>query len=89
MDKKLFGIAAIFDSPDLIINAAHKTESAGYKKYDVNTPYPVHGMDKAMGLKRSTLGYVTLFFGFSAAAFILLFMWWTLSINYRNLTWSN
>jgi mono/diheme cytochrome c family protein len=39
-------------------------------------------MDKAMGLKRSTLGYVTLVFGFSAAAFILLFMWWTLSINY-------
>ena len=37
----------------------------------MNTPYPVHGMDKAMGLKPSTLGYVTLFFGFSAAAFIL------------------
>ena len=82
MDKKLFGIAAVFDTPDKIINAAHKTDSAGYKKFDVNTPYPVHGMDKAMGLKRSTLGYVTLFFGFSAAAFILLFMWWTLSRNY-------
>ena len=82
MDKKLFGIAALFDSPDLIIHAAQKTKSAGYKKFDVNTPYPVHGMDKAMGLKRSTLGYVTLFFGFSAAAFILLLMWWTLSINY-------
>jgi mono/diheme cytochrome c family protein len=82
MDKKLFGIAALFDTPDKIINAAHKTDSAGYKKFDVNTPYPVHGMDKAMGLKRSTLGYVTLFFGFSAAAFILLFMWWTLSRNY-------
>jgi cytochrome c5 len=82
MDKKLFGIAAFFDSPDKIIDAAHKTESAGYRKFDVNTPYPVHGMDKAMGLKPSSLGYVTLFFGFSAAAFILLFMWWTLSRNY-------
>jgi mono/diheme cytochrome c family protein len=39
-------------------------------------------MDKAMGLKPSTLGYVTLFFGFSAAAFILLLMWWTLSRDY-------
>jgi hypothetical protein len=82
MDKKLFGIAAFFDSPDKIIDAAHKTESAGYRKFDVNTPYPVHGMDKAMGLKPSSLGYVTLFFGFSAAAFILLFMWWTLTRNY-------
>ena len=82
MDNKLFGIAALFDTPDQIVNAAHKTDSAGYKKFDVNTPYPVHGMDKEMGLKPSTLGYVTLFFGFSAAAFILLFMFWTLSINY-------
>jgi mono/diheme cytochrome c family protein len=82
MDNKLYGIAALFDTPDLIINAAHKTDSAGYKKFDVNTPYPVHGMDKAMGLKPSTVGYVTLFFGFSAAAFILFFMWWTLSRNY-------
>jgi mono/diheme cytochrome c family protein len=82
MDNKLFGIAALFDSPDKIIDAARKTESAGYSKFDVNTPYPVHGMDKAMGLKPSTLGYVTLFFGFSAAAFILLFMWWTLTRNY-------
>jgi hypothetical protein len=81
-NKKLFGIAALFDTPDLIINAARKTSSAGYKKFDVNTPYPVHGMDKAMGLKPTTVGYVTLFFGFSSAAFILLFMWWTLSINY-------
>src|SRR5664279_1710189 len=51
-------------------------------KRQVNTPYPVHGMDKAMGLKHSTLGYVTFFFGLSAASFILLLMWWTLSINY-------
>jgi mono/diheme cytochrome c family protein len=82
MDKKIYGIAALFDSPDKIIDAARKTELAGYSKFDVNTPYPVHGMDKAMGLKPSTLGYVTLFFGFSAAAFILLFMWWTLTRNY-------
>lgn len=81
-NKKLFCVAAIFDTPDLIINAASKTGAAGYKKFDVNTPYPVHGMDKAMGLKPTTVGYVTLFFGLSAAAFILLLMWWTLSVNY-------
>jgi mono/diheme cytochrome c family protein len=80
--SKLFAIAALFDTPDQIINAAKKTNSAGYIKFDVNTPYPVHGMDKAMGLKSSSVGYVTLFFGFSAAALILFFMWWSLSRNY-------
>jgi len=82
MDNKLFGLAALFNTPDEIIKAAEAAKSAGYKKFDVNTPYPVHGMDKAMGLKPSTVGFVTLFFGFSAAAFIMFFMWWTLASNY-------
>ena len=81
-DKKIFGVAALFDTPDDIINAARKVKQAGYKNYDVNTPYPVHGMDKAMGLKSSKLGYVTLFFGFFGASSILFFMWWALAVNY-------
>ncbi len=80
--EKLFGITALFDNPDSIINAAKRVVSEGYKKFDVNTPYPLHGMDPAMGLKRSKLGFVTLFFGFSGTAFILLFMYWTMSVNY-------
>jgi len=81
-ENKLFGIAALFDTPDQIIHAAKKVSSAGYKIFDVNTPYPVHGMDRAMGLKPTRLGFVTLFFGFSGASFILLFMWWAMSQNY-------
>jgi len=81
-EKRLFGIAALFDTPDEILHAAKKVSEAGYKNYDVNTPYPIHGIDKAMKLKSSKLGYVTLFFGFFGASSILFFMWWTLSINY-------
>lgn len=80
--EKLFGITALFDNPDSILNAAKRVVSEGYKKFDVNTPYPLHGMDPAMGLKRSKLGFVTLFFGFSGTAFILLFMYWAMSVNY-------
>ncbi len=81
-DKKIFGITALFDTPNEIIKAAKKVKDAGYKYFDVNTPYPIHGMDKAMGLKSSKLGYVTLFFGFFGASSILFFMWWTLAVNY-------
>lgn len=80
--EKLFGISALFDKPDQIITAAKKVVSEGYKKFDVNTPYPLHGMDSAMGLKRSKLGFITLFFGFSGTAFILSFMYWTMSVDY-------
>ncbi|GAB4295356.1 MAG: hypothetical protein Kow0098_17660 [Ignavibacteriaceae bacterium] len=79
---KLYSVAAVFDKPDQIINAAETVSSSGYTKFDVNTPYPVHGMDKAMKMKPSKLGFVTLFFGLSGAAIALLFMYWTMSVDY-------
>jgi hypothetical protein len=81
--RKLFGLTALFTKPDDIINAASKVAAKGYTKWDVNTPYPVHGMDGAMKLKSSKLGYVTLGFGLSGTAFALLLMWFTLSVDYQ------
>jgi len=80
--KKLHSVAALFNKPDEIIDAAKKTNAAGYKKYDVNTPYPVHGMDSAMGMGQSKVGFVTLFFGLFGATFIFLFMWWSTASSY-------
>jgi hypothetical protein len=81
-EKKIYGITALFKTPDEIIAAARKAADAGYKKFDVNTPYPVHGMDSAMNLKPSRLGFVTLVFGLSGATIALLFMYWTMSVDY-------
>src|SRR5574338_727373 len=81
-DKKIFGIAATFKTPDEIINAAKKVSSSCFTDFDVNTPYPVHGMDKAMKIKPSKLGFVTLVMGLSGASIALLFMYWTMSVNY-------
>lgn len=83
MDKemKIYGVTGLFNTPDEIIKAAKETSST-YKKFDVNTPYPVHGMDDAMKLKPSKLGFITLGFGLTGAAFALLFMYWSMSINY-------
>lgn len=80
--KKIFGIAATFKAPDEIINAAKKVTSSGFVEFDVNTPYPVHGMDSAMKIKPSKLGFVTLITGLSGAALALLFMYWTMSVDY-------
>lgn len=82
INRNLYGVTALFDSPDEIIHAARETNKAGYKYFDVNTPYPVHGMDRSMGLKRSKVGFVTTFLGFSGTAFILLFAFWTMSVDY-------
>jgi len=81
-NKKLFGIAATFKTPNEIISAAKKVFSAGYNQFDVNTPYPVHGMDSAMKIKPSKLGFVTLVMGLNGAAVALLFMYWSMAVDY-------
>ena len=81
--KKLYGIASTFKTPDEIIKAAKKVADSGYTNFDVNTPYPVHGMDGAMKIKPSKLGFVTLVMGVTGATLALLFMYWTMSVDYR------
>jgi len=81
-DKKIYGIAATFKTPDEIINAAKKVSNSGYTEYDVNTPYPVHGMDAAMKIKPSKLGFVTLVMGLAGAALALLMMYYMMSVDY-------
>ncbi len=81
-DKILYGCAAVFNTPDEITHAAEKVANAGYKKFDVHTPYPVHGMDDAMKLAPSKLGYVALVFGLSGTLGALFTLWWISAVDY-------
>lgn len=81
-DKHLYSITALFDTPDEIIHAAHETSSAGYSRFDVNTPYPVHGMDRAMNLKPTRLGIFSMVFGVLGALSAVLFMSWVSLVDY-------
>jgi hypothetical protein len=75
-DGPLYSVTALFDTPDEIIRAAEEVSTGGYTKYDVNTPFPVHGMDKAMKLRQSRLGIFTFFFGLLGTVSIVGFMTW-------------
>jgi Protein of unknown function (DUF3341) len=52
---KVYGLGAEFDSAASLMKAAEKIRDEGFTKWDVHTPFPVHGMDKAMGLGKSWL----------------------------------
>lgn len=56
--KSPFGIIAEFPSATTIYEAAEKVRDQGYKFWDVHSPFSIHGMNKAMGLKRTPLGYI-------------------------------
>jgi hypothetical protein len=53
--RKIYGMGAQFSSATALLSAAEKCRDAGFTKWDVHTPFPVHGMDKAMGLGKSWL----------------------------------
>lgn len=55
---KTWAILAEFDTPADLMHAASTTRDAGYRKFDCHSPFPIHGMDDAMGLKRSSVGYI-------------------------------
>ena len=48
--RKVYGLGAEFDSAASVLKAAEKIRDAGFTKWDVHTPFPVHGMDKGDGL---------------------------------------
>ena len=81
-ERKTYGVAALFTKPDDIIKVASKVADEGYSKWDVNTPYPLHGMDNAMKLNPSKIGFITLFFGLSGTAIALMLVYFTNSIDY-------
>ncbi len=61
--SKPFALLAEYHDVDSIMAAAVKVRDAGYTVWDVHTPFPVHGMDKAMGVKPTVLPWITLLHG--------------------------
>lgn len=82
-DRKLFAMTGLFKEPNDIMKAA-EAASKRYRKYDVHTPYPVHGMDDAMGLGESPIGWVTLIVGTTCMLLMLSFISWISLVDYPN-----
>lgn len=79
---ELFGLLAEFESVDDLLKAARGVRDAGYKRWDVHSPFPVHGLDQAMGLKRTRLPLVVFGGGATGALGALVLQWWTNAVDY-------
>lgn len=71
------GVLALYADPDSLLSAAAQAKEHGFAEMDAFTPYPVHGLSEALGIKKSWVPYVTLVMGLSGAALGLTFMIWT------------
>src|SRR6185295_3114542 len=80
---KPFGVLAEFESSAAIFHACEKVRDAGFRKWDAHTPFPVHNLDKAMGLARSKLLFIVFAMGISGASLAMLLQWWTAAVDYK------
>lgn len=74
--KRVYGYLAEFKSASALYKAAEKVRDAGFRKWDCHSPYPIHGLDGAMGMKRSILPWFVFFGGITgtATAFTLAYV---------------
>ncbi len=82
IEEEAEGVVAEFDNPHALLEAAAKIHEAGYKRFEVYSPFPIHGMDDAMGLKQSPLGFIVFAAGSIGCLGALLLQWWTSAVDY-------
>jgi hypothetical protein len=78
-----WGLMAGFSDPKQFMAAVEKTRDAGYQKWDCHTPFPMHGLSNAMGLKWSRLPWVVMGFGAAGTGTALLMQWWMNAVDYQ------
>ncbi len=79
---KIAGILAEYNNPADLLKAAAEVRDAGYKRFDCFSPFPVHGMDQAMGLKPSLLGWLVFLGGLTGTGTAVLMQWWMSAVDY-------
>jgi mono/diheme cytochrome c family protein len=81
-ESRLHGTYAEFDSVDPLLAACRRVRDAGYTKTDAFTPFPVHGIDKALGIKPTVLPWIALVGGLTGTTIALTMQIWMNAIDY-------
>ncbi len=76
------GIAGIWLDEHKLVEAARKTRQAGYTKFEAISPFPLHGIDEAMGIPFSFIPWITFIFGLAGFSFGVWFTWWTSAVDW-------
>lgn len=79
----LYGVLAEFSGVDSLIAACRRVRDAGFTKWDAHTPFPVHGLDGAMGVKPTRLPWFVLLAGLTGLLTALLLQYWTMAVDYQ------
>jgi hypothetical protein len=80
-EDKVYGVIGEFDDPHELVHAGRQIRQMGYTKLDAMTPFPVHGIEDALGIRRSILGWIVICVGLCGTATAFLLIWYCGAIN--------
>jgi len=79
---EIFGVMAEFATPRDLLHAAEKVRAEGYVKLDAYSPFPVHGLDRVLGVPGSKVPWIVLAGAIAGGIGGLLLQWWTSAVDY-------
>ncbi len=80
--RKPLGLLAEFPTQADLVAAAAEMRQRGYRQLDAFSPFPIHGIDHALGVRPSRLGWIVLLAGIAGGVSALAFQWWTNAVDY-------
>ena len=80
---KCYGVVGDFESPDDLLRAIRTLRTAGFTKLEAYSPFPIHGIDEALGEPRSPLGRIVIVAALLGLASALALQWWTGAVDYK------
>jgi len=78
---KVYGVIGEFDDPHELVHAGRKIREMGYTKLDAMTPFPVHGIDEALGIPYSKLGWIVIPVSLAGTTTAALLIWYVGAIQ--------
>jgi hypothetical protein len=82
MDADKHFVVGIFDDEDVLLQGIKKVRNSGVKIQEVYSPFPVHGIDDALGYKKSRLPIAAFMFGMTGTGLALLMQIWMLGYDW-------
>jgi hypothetical protein len=79
---EVHGVLAEFDTPAAVYQAAEKVRDAGFTKWDVHAPFPIHGIEDAMGVGKTKLPIIIAIGAFTGTSLAWLMQWWMTAVDY-------
>ncbi len=78
----VYAVLSEFSDPHALIKAAEGVREEGYRNFDTHSPFPIHGMDKAMGLGQSKIGFIVFGGGVIGLISAYVMQWWMGGVDY-------